>query len=121
MATQMGMEFMNWQNAPSLTEALKKGNSPLLGTLGILMAGDGDKEELTIEPSGVPPVGEAGLRIPSAIAPPSGMGLKANSAPPGLSAAPTLPTLPTLPQLGQAGQDLNHDGLVDSFWGVTGK
>lgn len=113
--TPLGMEFMNWQNLPSLTQTLAGGKSPLLNTIGLLLA-DGDKEE---EPSvGAPAIG-TGVTPPQipggvGIAPVGGLGIKP---PAQFGGLPLLPSL-SAPQQIPAGQDLDGDGVVDSFWGV---
>lgn len=117
--TPLGMEFVNWQNLPSLTETLAGGKSPLLKTIGLLMAG-GDKEQ---EPNvGAPAMG-MGVSQPQipggvGIAPISnGLGIKPPAQFGGLPSLPTAPTLNTS-QTPSAGQDLDGDGVIDSFWGV---
>ena len=112
----LGLEFMSWQNAPSITETLKGGKSPLLNLLGIALAGGGESPE----PSGAAPAMGQGISAP--VAPPIGIN---PNAPSGVGIAPgsfKMPTL-TLPQIGipsapAQGQDLDGDGLVDNFWGL---
>ena len=112
--TPLGMEFMNWQNAPSLTEAIAGGKSPLLKGLGILLA-DGGQEK----PVGVPAPGlgqgvslEGGVGVAPGKS--SGLGISQNQ-----FAIPNL----TLPQIGQPsaqqGVDIDGDGQIDSFWGFN--
>lgn len=115
--TPLGMEFMNWQNLPSITEKLKGGNSPLLNMLGIAAAGGGS------EPSSQAMAPEAmgqGVSPPSV---PGGVGINMQNQN-GLGIAPSQFSLPnlSLPQIGQQsaqpGIDLDGDGVVDNFWGV---
>jgi hypothetical protein len=111
----LGNEFMSWQSAPSITQTLKGGNSPLLNLLGIALAGGGQASE--------PPVASQGMGqgVSAPVAPPIGVNPNAS----GVGIAPgsfQLPNL-TLPQIGVAttpaqGADLDGDGLVDNFWGI---
>ena len=111
----LGLDFMGWQNVPSITEALKGGKSPLLNLLGIAMAGGGQTPE---QPGAAPALGQ-GISAP--VAPPIGINPNAG----GLGISPgsfKLPNL-TLPQIGMPstpaqGQDLDGDGKVDNFWGL---
>lgn len=112
--TPLGMEFMNWQNAPSLTETIMGGKSPLLKGLGILLASGGSDES---SPAGaVPPALGQGVSMGGGVgvAPGklSGLGISQNQ-----FAIPNL----TLPQIGQPnaqqGIDTDGDGQIDSFWG----
>lgn len=111
----LGNEFMSWQSAPSITQTLKGGQSPLLNLLGIALAGGGQAPE---QPIAAPPMGQ-GISAP--VAPPVGINPNAS----GVGIAPgsfQMPTL-TLPQIGvpntpAQGQDLDGDGLVDNFWGL---
>lgn len=112
--TPLGMEFMNWQNLPSLTETIAGGKSPLLKTIGLLMAGGNESEESN---SVAPAIG-TGIAKPQV---PGGVGIAPNMG--GLGIKPPsqfggLPPLPTLQTQSPAGQDLDGDGIVDSFWGV---
>ena len=111
----LGLDFMGWQNVPSITEALKGGKSPLLNLLGMAFAGGGQAPE---QPSAVPALGQ-GISAP--VAPP--IGINPNSS--GLGISPQSFKLPnlTLPQIGMPstpaqGQDLDGDGKVDNFWGL---
>ena len=104
----IGMEFMNWQNVPSITETLAGGKSPLLKGLGILLAGNEDQSEGVSPPAlgqGVSPSNGVGIAPKQ----PSGLGIGSNQF--------KLPSL-TLPQIGQPGTDLDGDGQVDTFWGL---
>lgn len=111
----LGNEFMSWQSAPSITQTLKGGQSPLLNLLGIALAGGGQAPE---QPIAAPAMGQ-GISAP--VAPPVGINPNAS----GVGIAPgsfQMPTL-TLPQIGMPGipaqgQDLDGDGLVDNFWGL---
>lgn len=109
----LGNEFMSWQSAPSITQTLKGGQSPLLNLLGIALAGGGQAPE---QPGAAPALGQ-GISAP--VAPPVGINPNAG----GIGIAPgsfKMPTL-TLPQIGMPstqGQDLDGDGLVDNFWGL---
>jgi hypothetical protein len=111
----LGLEFMNWQSVPSITEALKGGKSPLLNLLGIAFAG-GEKPS---EPSGISQGLGQGISAP--IAPPIGINPNAG----GLGISPESFKLPnlTLPQIGSPmmpaqNVDLDGDGKVDNFWGL---
>jgi hypothetical protein len=111
----MGMEFMRWQNAPSLTETIASGNSPLFKTLGILLAQGKKDEEPTV---GVPPVaqGLSQTQVPGGIgmAPvmpnQSSIGIQ----PPSLYGQ--LPQLPTLDALGTATPQTNYDDQIKNYW-----
>jgi len=63
----LGMEFMRWQNNPSLTETLAGNKSPLLKTLAILLADSGKQQT---EGEAPPSTGAGGLTIPG-VPPPS--------------------------------------------------
>lgn len=108
------MEFMNWQNVPSLSESIASGSSPLLKTLGILLASGGEKPKTDygIAPpaigQGIAPGGGIGINPNK----PNGLGLQANSFP-----QSTL-QIPQLPNIGQQEKDLNENGQIYSFWGV---
>ena len=111
----LGLDFMGWQNVPSITEALKGGKSPLLNLLGIAMAGGGQATE---QPNAAPALGQG---ISSPIAPPIGINPNAG----GLGISPESFKLPnlTLPQIGSPmmptqNVDLDGDGKVDNFWGL---
>ena len=114
--TPLGMEFMNWQNAPSLTETIMGGKSPLLKGLGILLANGGFGESSPV--GAVPPALGQGVSMNSGVgvspSKPSGLGISQNQ-----FAIPNL----TLPQVGQptASQsiDTDGDGQIDSFWGFN--
>lgn len=117
----LGLEFMRWQNVPSIMETMKGGKSPLLNTLGILLGGnkDGGAEE----PGQAPGLGQ-GVAPPSV---PGGVGMNPN-APSGVGIAPSQFKVPnlTLPQLGtapsaQPGIDVDGDGQIDNFWGINKK
>ena len=117
--TPLGMEFVNWQNLPSLTQTLAAGNSPIFKTFGLLMAG-GDKS--TESDVGVPAIGTgvSQQQVPGGvgIAPNiSGLGIKPPSTFGGLPPLPTA-SIANTSQAPSAGQDLDGDGVVDSFWGV---
>jgi hypothetical protein len=106
--TPIGMEFMNWQNAPSLMDTISGKKSPLLNTMGILLAGNGDQSEGVSPPAlgqGVSPSTGVGIAPKQ----PSGLGIGSNQF--------KLPSL-TLPQIGQPGTDLDGDGQIDTFWGL---
>jgi len=112
----LGNEFMSWQSAPSITQTLKGGQSPLLNLLGIALAGGGQAPE---QPIAAPAMGQ-GISAP--VAPPVGIN---PNAPSGVGIAPgsfQIPNL-TLPQMGSPdmpaqGADIDGDNQVDDFWGV---
>lgn len=109
----LGMEFMNWQNVPSLTETIASGKSPLLKTLGILLAdGEKPKTDYGIAPpamgQGISPGGGIGIDPNKS----NNFGLQASSFP------QTTLQAPKLPNIGQQENDLNEDGQIYSFWGV---
>lgn len=117
----LGLEFMRWQNAPSLMETMKGGKSPILNTLGILLGGNksGGSEEAVQAPG----LGQ-GIAPPSV---PGGVGMNA-ATPSGIGIAPSQFQTPnlTLPQLGtapsaQPGIDVDGDGQIDNFWGIKKK
>ena len=119
----LGMEFMNWQNLPSLTQTLAGGKSPLLNTIGILLAG-GDSSQPTVPEAAAPPPvpGFDGQAMGQGIAPPMGgtgqPGLQPNMGAPGMSPGNFLkaPTLPEIKPLGKEAPDYTKQ--VNSFWGV---
>ena len=103
----LGLEFMNWRSAPSI--------GPLLG---LLIAGDSDKQENPQAPAtalgaGIsPPTVAGGIGINSAKS--SQIGIAPNQF--------QLPNL-VLPKLGAqstqtGGIDSDGDGQIDNFWGV---
>jgi hypothetical protein len=115
----LGNEFISWQSAPSITQTLKGGQSPLLNLLGIALAGGGSAPE---SPAMGQEMGQGmGQGVSAPVAPPIGV----NPSSSGVGIAPgsfQLPSL-TLPQIGAAttpaqGADLDGDGLVDNFWGI---
>ena len=64
MATAPGQQFADWTNLSSLTETLKGGKSPLLNTLGILLAGGSPEGVKPPEPSsgmGLRPSSQVGI------------------------------------------------------------
>lgn len=104
----MGMEFMRWQNAPSLTEGIANiasGKHPLLNALGILLA-DGKKPET-----------EAGVAPPATpVANMTGIGIQ----PPNVYGQ-----LPQLPTIGSAtaptatapvATQQNYDEEIKNYW-----
>lgn len=101
----LGLEYMNWRNAPSI--------GPLLG----LFLADSGKEE---QNQNQPALGQ-GIAAPTV---PGGLGVSPTK-PSGIGIAPgqfQMPSL-TLPQIGaapmaQSGVDLDGDGQVDNFWKV---
>lgn len=112
----LGTEFMSWQSAPSITQALKGGQSPLLNLFGIALAGGGQPGA---QPSPAPAMGQ-GIGVP--VAPPVGINPNAPSGTgirPGSFQMPNL-TLPQIssPMTPAQGQDLDGDGLIDNFWGL---
>ena len=111
----LGMEFMRWQNVPSITETIMGGKSPLLKTIGLMMAGGG--EGGAPEGAAPPPAMGQGVSVGG------GVGMAPNK-PAGLGIAPGQFNIPSLTflQLGQPAQqqgvDTDGDGQVDSFWGI---
>lgn len=112
--TPLGMEFMNWQNAPSLLETITSGKSPVLKTLGILLAGNGEQQSVGVP---APSLGQGvSLGGGVGVAPnkTSSVGISQNQ-----FAIPNL----TLPQIGQQtvspGIDVDGDGEIDNFWGLN--
>lgn len=113
----LGLEFMRWQNLPSITETIAGGKSPILKTLGILLAGSGQESQ---EPA-APGMGQ-GVAPPAV---PGGVGMNP-AARSGVGIAPSQFQVPnlTLPQLGtapsaQPGIDVDGDGQIDNFWGLN--
>ena len=114
----LGMEFLRWGNVPSITQTLLSGNSPLLKTLGLALAGSGNEPPEGAAPA--PALGQGvsvGGGVGVAPAKPSKMGI-----------APSQFVVPSLklPQIGQPinqptdqqGVDTDGDGQIDSFWGL---
>lgn len=110
----LGMEFMRWQSLPSLTEAIASGNSPLLKTVGLLLAQGQDEQK---QPS----------------APPLSQGLSQTQVPNGVGIAPVAPNqssvgiqplsmfgqtpqLPTMDALGTATPQVNYDEQIKNYW-----
>jgi hypothetical protein len=115
----LGNEFMSWQSAPSITQTLKGGNSPLLNLLGIALAGGGQASEPSVASQGIGQGMGQGVSAP--IAPPIGINPNAG----GLGISPESFKLPnlTLPQIGSPmmptqNVDLDGDGVIDNFWGL---
>lgn len=142
MATEapLGMEFMRWSSAPSITETLAGGNSPLLKTLGLLLAGGSDGEQNAADDamSGAKSdfrkqeIGAQGPAVTGAIQPPVSPAVPSGFSMQPLSMQPVAPPtgLITLDQQAKMGsaqapvpaaQDLDGDGVIDNFWGVTRK
>ena len=115
--SNLGLEFMRWQNVPSISETIMGGKSPVLKTLGMLLAG-GESEQ-----AGQPAAPALGQGVaPPAVA--GGQGMNMNK-PSGVGIAPgqfQMPSL-TMPQLGTSpaaapGVDVDGDGQIDNFWGI---
>jgi hypothetical protein len=114
----LGLEFMRWQNVPSISETIIGGKSPILKTIGLLLGGNGEKGS---EEGGQPAGLGQGVAPPTV---PGGVGMNPN-APSGVGIPPSQFKLPgmTLPQLGtapsaQPGVDVDGDGQIDNFWGI---
>lgn len=111
--TPLGMEFMRWQNLPSLSESIASGKSPLLKTLGILLAPNNEEQSQPVKPLG--------------------QGLGQTQTPGGVGIAPTmsnqpnigiqppsmygqLPQLPTLDALSTANTQESYDDQIKNYW-----
>lgn len=117
----LGTEFMRWQNVPSLSESIAKiasgGGSPVLKTIGMLLAGGGSQGS---ESPAEPALGQ-GIAPPFA---PGGQGMNM-SKPSNVGIAPgqfqvsnlSMPKLGTAPTTGP-GIDVDGDGQIDNFWGI---
>lgn len=121
----LGTEFMRWQSIPSLSESIAKiasgGGSPVLKTIGMLLAGGGSQgSETSAEPAlgqGIAPPSVPGgqgmsMNKPSGIGIAPGQFQVSNLAMPKLG-TPATPTNPTGP-----GIDVDGDGQIDNFWGI---
>lgn len=116
----LGLEFMKWQNVPSITETILGGKNPLLKAAGILLAGNGQEGSETATPN--MGMGQ-GVAPPVANAPAGGVGINMNKSS-GIGIAPgqfQIPSL-SLPKIGtqtnQPGIDVDGDGQIDNFWGI---
>ena len=140
----LGMEFMRWQNVPSLTGGQVGGKGVIGGMLGMALnalTGGGSSPVGAAVGSAADALGQ-GVAPPMPGSPPGGVGL----APPSPLPSPTMgapglqppanpfPTsfnlnapagaVPPMQATTQPmsapplGTDLNNDGVIDDFWGI---